>query len=70
VLGSGELVRTLHAQHLVDEYLLLIHPVVLGGGRRLFADSGPVADLDLMDSVITTKGVVLARYRVRGGTGR
>ena len=67
VLGSGELVRTLIAHDLVDEYLLLIHPLVLGTGRRLFPIGVPVADLGLVDSVTTTTGVVLAHYRVQGG---
>lgn len=68
VIGSGELCRTLMAHDLVDEYLLLVHPLVLGSGRRLFPGGVPVAELDLLDSVTTTKGVVMARYRVRGGT--
>ncbi|MGH3879705.1 MAG: dihydrofolate reductase family protein [Actinophytocola sp.] len=67
VLGSGELVRTLMAHDLVDEYLLLIHPLVLGAGRRLFPRGVPVADLGLVDSVTTTTGVLLAHYRVQGG---
>jgi dihydrofolate reductase len=67
VLGSGELVRTLMAHDLVDEYLLLVHPLVLGTGRRLFPRGVPVADLELVDSVTTTTGVVLAHYRVQGG---
>jgi dihydrofolate reductase len=70
VLGSGELLRTLMAHDLVDEYLLLIHPLVLGSGRTLFPGGVPVADLELLDSVTTTTGVVLTHYRVRGGTGR
>jgi dihydrofolate reductase len=70
VLGSGELLRTLMAHDLVDEYLLLVHPLVLGTGRRLFPDGVPVADLELADSVTTTTGVVLAHYRVQKGTGR
>jgi dihydrofolate reductase len=58
------------AHDLVDEYLLLIHPLVLGSGRTLFPGGVPVADLELLDSVTTTTGVVLTHYRVRGGTGR
>jgi dihydrofolate reductase len=70
VLGSGALCRTLLAHDLVDEYVLLSYPLVLGAGRRLFPETGPVAKLDLVDSVTTTKGVTLAHYRVRGGIGR
>jgi dihydrofolate reductase len=61
-LGSGELVRALMRGGLIDEYLLLIHPLVLGSGRRLFAD-GAFAPLRLVDSVTTTTGVVIASYR-------
>jgi dihydrofolate reductase len=68
VIGSGELCRTLMAHDLVDEYLLLVHPLVLGTGRRLFPHGVPLANLDLAASVTTTTGVVIARYRVRGGT--
>ena len=62
ILGSGELVRRLMERGLIDEFLLLIHPLVLGSGTRLFPD-GVVAPLDLIDSVTTTKGVVIATYR-------
>jgi dihydrofolate reductase len=62
VLGSGELIQSLMQHNLIDEYLLLIHPVVLGSGRRLFRDGGPPANLRLVDSVTTTTGVVIARY--------
>lgn len=48
---------------LIDEYVLLIHPLVLGSGRRLFTDSGAFAKLRLADSVPTTTGVVIATYR-------
>jgi dihydrofolate reductase len=63
VLGSGELVRTLMRHDLVDEYVLLIHPLVLGGGRRLFGDGTPTTPLELVDSVTTTTGVVMATYQ-------
>jgi dihydrofolate reductase len=63
VLGSGELVESLMRRELVDEYVLLIHPLVLGSGRRLFPDGSPVAALRLVDTVATTTGVVIATYR-------
>jgi dihydrofolate reductase len=63
VLGSGELVRSLMRNDLIDEYLLLIHPLVLGAGQRLFADVGPSRPLRLVDSVTTTTGVILATYQ-------
>jgi dihydrofolate reductase len=49
------------AADLIDEYLLLIHPLVFGTGRRLFPESVH-ASLRLTDSVVTTKGVVIATY--------
>jgi dihydrofolate reductase len=61
VLGSGELTRSLARLGLVDEYLLMIHPVVLGAGRRLF--EGISENLRLVDDVTTTTGVVIATYR-------
>ena len=62
VLGSGELVRTLAAAGLVDEYLLLIVPRLLGQGRRLF-DGVARAALQLTECVPTTTGVLITRYR-------
>jgi dihydrofolate reductase len=62
VLGSGELVQSLMRHDLVDKYVLMIHPLVLGSGRRLFADAGPLATLRLVDSVTTTTGVLIATY--------
>jgi dihydrofolate reductase len=62
VLGSGDLLQTLMAQGLVDEYLLMIHPVVLGSGQRMFTDGGPPLNLKLAESITTTTGVVLATY--------
>jgi dihydrofolate reductase len=66
VLGSGELVRTLVEHGLVDRYVLLIHPLVLGSGRRLFPEGSPPASLRLVDSVTTTTGVVIATYETAG----
>jgi dihydrofolate reductase len=63
VLGSGELVQSLRRRDLVDRYVLLIHPLVLGSGRRLFPDGGPAATLRLVDSVPSTTGVIIATYQ-------
>lgn len=65
ILGSGELIGSLMAAGLIDQYLLMIHPVVLGTGRRLFAE-GAHASLRLTDSVTTTTGVVIATYAQAG----
>ncbi|HYP28831.1 MAG TPA: dihydrofolate reductase family protein [Blastocatellia bacterium] len=62
VFGSGILVQSLMRWSLVDEYVLLIHPLVLGTGRRLFVDNGTPADLRLRDVRPTTSGVVIATY--------
>src|SRR5712664_1302727 len=62
VLGSGALLQTLMAHHLVDEFILLIYPLVLGVGRRLFTDRGTFAKLRLIDAKTTTTGVVIATY--------
>jgi dihydrofolate reductase len=63
VLGSGDLLQSLIRHGLVDEYMLLIHPLVLGSGRRLFPDDGSFARLRLVDSVATTTGVIIATYQ-------
>jgi dihydrofolate reductase len=62
VLGSGKLVQSLMRRDLIDEYLLTIHPLVLGSGQRLFADGGAFAALQLIDTKPTTTGVVIATY--------
>lgn len=63
VLGSGELLQSLMRCNLVDEYVLLIHPLILGSGRRLFVDGGAFVALRLVDTKTTTTGVVIATYR-------
>jgi dihydrofolate reductase len=61
ILGSGELIQSLRSRNLIDEYVLLIHPLILGTGHRLFPD-GPETGLRLSNSVTTTTGVVIATY--------
>ena len=63
VLGSCTLLHSLIPHGLVDEYLLLVHPVVVGNGQRLFPDDGTFARLELVESIPTTKGVIIATYR-------
>lgn len=63
ILGSGELVESLMQRNLVDEYVLTIHPLVLGSGRRLFTDGGAFARLRLVDTKTTTTGVMIATYQ-------
>ena len=63
IMGSSEPIQSLMKQNLIDEYVLLIHPVVLGAGRRLFADPGAFVTLRLVSSKTTEKGVVIAAYQ-------
>jgi dihydrofolate reductase len=62
VLGCGDLMQALMRHGLVDAYVLLIHPLLLWRGRRLFRDEVPRSALRLVESVITTTGVVIATY--------
>jgi dihydrofolate reductase len=66
VHGSGALIRWLLANDLVDEVTLLIVPVVLGQGTRLFPDAGPDIALDLVESRADSKGVAIQVYRPAG----
>ena len=65
-MGSGELIGSLMAADLIDEYLLMIHPLVLGSGRRLFA-GGAQASLRLVDSITASTGVLVATYEAARG---
>ena len=66
IMGSGVLIGSLMAADLIDEYLLMITPLVLGSGRRLFA-GGTYASLRLVESSTTSTGVLMAVYeRARG----
>ena len=66
VFGSGVLLQSLMRSDLVDEYVLQIHPLVLGSGRRLFSDGGPPATFRLADSVATATGVIIGTYQKQG----
>jgi dihydrofolate reductase len=61
-IGSTELVKTLVEHGLVDEFRLMIDPLVLGGGKRLFRDDGGLKPLRLVESQVTTTGSILATY--------
>ena len=62
VIGSGELVQTLIREGLVDEYRLMVHPIVLGKGKRLFREGTDLSRLTLAGSSATSKGVLLLTY--------
>jgi len=66
VMGSGELVRSLMTAQVIDEYILLIHPLVLGSGTRFFDETSARAKLSLIGSTATSNGVVIATYRPDG----
>jgi dihydrofolate reductase len=66
VHGSGALIRWLLGHDLVDEIQLIIVPVVLGQGARLFPDAGPDIALDLVESRVDSKGVTIQIYRPTG----
>ena len=66
VHGSGALTRSLLAHDLVDEMTLLVVPVVLGQGKRLFPDDGPDIALELVDSRVDAKGVTIQVFRPAG----
>ena len=63
LLGSGELARDLTRKGLVDEYIMLIHPLVLGSGKRLFEPGLPTSAFQLVDTRTSTTGVIIATYR-------
>jgi dihydrofolate reductase len=62
VIGSADLLQTLIEHDLVDEFRMMIDPLVLGGGKRLFRDGGPYKPLRLVESQATTTGAILATY--------
>ncbi len=62
VIGSGELAQTLMEHDLVDEYRLMINPLILGGGKRLFRDWNARAALRLVDSKASSTDVLIVTY--------
>jgi dihydrofolate reductase len=66
VFGSGDLVQTLMAHDLVDEYRLQVYPLVLGSGKRLFRDGNPKAGLKLVDSTVSSTGALIVTYQPEG----
>jgi dihydrofolate reductase len=62
VMGSTELVQTLIEHDLVDEFQVMIDPVVVGGGKRIFRDDGALRSLRLVDSQVTTTGAIIVTY--------
>lgn len=62
-MGSGQLIRFLLPHGLVDESLLMIHPLVLGSGYRLFGPDDEVHRLQLVDCTPTVTGVLMATYQ-------
>jgi len=65
--GSSTLVRSLLQQNLLDDLILMIHPVVVGKGKRVFTDEIDLKRLTLADSTITPSGVAILTYRPREG---
>ncbi|HET9861413.1 MAG TPA: dihydrofolate reductase family protein [Nocardioidaceae bacterium] len=66
VHGSGDLIQTLVRNNLVDEYRLWVFPVVIGSGKRLFSEGTVPAGLRLVDSTVSTTGVMIGTYEPAG----
>jgi dihydrofolate reductase len=66
VIGSTNLVQTLIEHDLVDEFRVMIDPVTLGGGKRIFREDGALRPLRLVDGQVTTTGAFLATYAPAG----
>jgi dihydrofolate reductase len=66
VHGSANLIQTLLRHNLVDEYRLWVFPVVIGSGKRLFSDGTIPAGLRLVNSTVSTTGVVIGTYEPAG----
>jgi dihydrofolate reductase len=66
-VGSGALVRALLREELLDELRLMVHPIVLGRGKRLFEEGGDQKALELVDSKTFSTGVVYLTYQLAQG---
>jgi dihydrofolate reductase len=66
VLGSGNLIQTLLPHNLVDQYRLWVFPLVIGSGKRLFSEGTTPSSLRLVDSKVSTTGVVIGTYEPAG----
>ena len=66
ISGSGSLVRSLLKDGLIDELRLMVHPVVVGNGKRLFEEGGEQIALELVDSKTFSTGVVYLTYAAAG----
>ena len=66
IIGSAQLLNTLIQHDLVDEFHLMIDPVIVGGGKHLFTDNGQLSRLRLVDSTATTTGAIIATYTPAG----
>jgi dihydrofolate reductase len=62
VIGSTQLVQTLIEHDLIDEFRVMIDPLVVGGGKRIFRDDGVLRPLRLVDSKVTTTGAIVSTY--------
>lgn len=69
VAGSAQLVRALMPHDLIDEYRLMVHPVVLGSGKRLFGDGSPKQMLRLVETKTFSSGIIVQHYQPAGHAG-
>ena len=66
VWGSGDLIQTLIKHDLVDTFWLMIYPITLGDGKRLFADGTIPAAFKVTESAVSSKGVIIVNYERAG----
>lgn len=69
IFGSGKLIQSLMRSNLIDRFIVMIHPLVLGSGSHMFAEGGAFARLRLVKAVARANGVVVATYELAEGVG-